>query len=515
MEDTPKFSTPEGNDDEEEGGVSSKPSNKEIIRGDETREQTVRRIVQSVFGSSKEGVKSGAREQASGGEESQPEDVAESRLSGESESVADLTPEQEVYVNRSLAEEHLEHPVTEGQPMPPVNDFLHRVVEGEQPSGAYESTIRDNDLGYTGEEHEPTVQGHTQIEREYASEQQQTPQYETPIRPVAEPLHQRARNYSEVASVSESESPVSTASAETTAPTSEDSSSREAGRSSASGPSFTSELAGHVAGQRHRSNKSHESTSSKRKNIEQRVVEMEADLKEQEDSIQKRSLEKRVRDRITSPKERIQPGRQESRLGLNKPEKAEHIGKMLVDSERAIKDEKRLEKERRVDTKERRKIRPFYPEDVRTMRREDLVRISARIRVGGASLKNMFENHLFGEGALRRLVEAHLKGQELTPLLRREILEKQLDYERDPLLRDRDRRSKDISASLLERMVSDDTSEIVQPNKNAGELPRPAAASSPQKEVPHQVMDFGLMGVSISVIIVLLIGLIIYLIFRR
>jgi hypothetical protein len=128
----------------------------------------------------------------------------------------------------------------------------------------------------------------------------------------------------------------------------------------------------------------------------------------------------------------LNPSNPESRLKLVKPERAGRIGKVLVDQERVSNG-----KTREITAGEKPSDLAATPDQAGSMLRTDLLRLSDKITVEGASLRHMYENHLFGEGALRRLVQAHLSGKELLPLVKREIIERQIDFERDPILRDK------------------------------------------------------------------------------
>ena len=70
------------------------------------------------------------------------------------------------------------------------------------------------------------------------------------------------------------------------------------------------------------------------------------------------------------------------------------------------------------------------------MSRPELLELSGKIEVEGTTLRNVYETHLIGEQALRRLVAEHLNGGDVARALRREIVEHEIDFERDPALRD-------------------------------------------------------------------------------
>ena len=68
--------------------------------------------------------------------------------------------------------------------------------------------------------------------------------------------------------------------------------------------------------------------------------------------------------------------------------------------------------------------------------RTELLRVAKEIKVGDFDLKDTFEKHLIGEKGLRRVVAEYLRGGDYKKTLRRELLEKEKDFERDPKLRD-------------------------------------------------------------------------------
>ena len=109
-----------------------------------------------------------------------------------------------------------------------------------------------------------------------------------------------------------------------------------------------------------------------------------------------------------------------------KPESAErkspeHIGHMLVVD---------------VEKSPERSSQPSTGKRIDTLSRAELFSLAETIIVDGSSLRQIYETHLVGERGLRRLVAEHLRGGDLKKALRREIIEREIDFERDPNLRD-------------------------------------------------------------------------------
>lgn len=71
-----------------------------------------------------------------------------------------------------------------------------------------------------------------------------------------------------------------------------------------------------------------------------------------------------------------------------------------------------------------------------TMKRSELIRLAEKIKVEDSNLREIFERHLVGEKGLKRIVAEYLRGGDFKKALRRELLEKEKDFERDPKLRD-------------------------------------------------------------------------------
>jgi len=72
---------------------------------------------------------------------------------------------------------------------------------------------------------------------------------------------------------------------------------------------------------------------------------------------------------------------------------------------------------------------------VQTLNRSELLALSETISVEGSTLKQIYETHLIGERGLRRLVAEHLRGGDIKKLIRREIVDHEIDFERDPAIR--------------------------------------------------------------------------------
>jgi hypothetical protein len=71
-----------------------------------------------------------------------------------------------------------------------------------------------------------------------------------------------------------------------------------------------------------------------------------------------------------------------------------------------------------------------------TMTRVELLSLASEIDIDGTNLKQVYESHLITELGLRRVISIYLRGGNVKRSLRRELVEREIDFERDPSLRD-------------------------------------------------------------------------------
>jgi hypothetical protein len=74
---------------------------------------------------------------------------------------------------------------------------------------------------------------------------------------------------------------------------------------------------------------------------------------------------------------------------------------------------------------------------VETMSRSELLDKAANVAVGATNLRRVYETHLVTEQGLRRLLVEHERGGDVQKILRRELVEKESSFERDPRMRNR------------------------------------------------------------------------------
>ena len=86
--------------------------------------------------------------------------------------------------------------------------------------------------------------------------------------------------------------------------------------------------------------------------------------------------------------------------------------------------------------------------------RADLLSLSEKIMVDGTSLRKVYETQLVSEKGLRRLVAEHLRGGNLARALKRELVEREIDFERDPIFRDKAHSDRDQAKSAKSAIAS-------------------------------------------------------------
>jgi hypothetical protein len=113
----------------------------------------------------------------------------------------------------------------------------------------------------------------------------------------------------------------------------------------------------------------------------------------------------------------------------------EHIGHTVVTAETRVAETIEL-KAPNLEAKKVEAEPPKIQKNIETLNRIELLKLSEKIIVDGTSLREIYETHLVSEKGLRRLVTEHLKGGNIKKALRREIIEREIDFERDPAMRD-------------------------------------------------------------------------------
>ncbi|MEO8104962.1 MAG: hypothetical protein ABI602_01360, partial [Candidatus Saccharibacteria bacterium] len=149
---------------------------------------------------------------------------------------------------------------------------------------------------------------------------------------------------------------------------------------------------------------------------------------------------------------------------------------------------------------------------VTTMPRAELLAVSEKVVIEGTTLRQIYETHLIGERGLRRLVAEHLGGGDIQRALRRELVEREIDYERDPVLRDRARASLTGGGKGALNSLVQQAGAVAVLEEQVIALEQTAARNLARQKLPkrtstHQVADVALVSaitILLAIIIVLL-----------
>lgn len=501
MEERPRFPlSPEEDDDEDDENDSEQAKKKRTLAdillesSEKSKRDVGKDIAKSIFESS----------------DTQHQKKQEQTRANE------LSPEEEELINKSIASDHLDHPITYDPPAESVTDFLEKVVDGVKPDNAFEATAEQYGFDDGDEEAKVLdpkpltineVPSHT-IEH-IGVNQSSNIEHPKDYIPSYQIINNVQRqSYDSGQKINE----VSTA-ANTTTNTARKT--KEAPATAALPSFLATDLASYILGKREGKKQTKEKLASNQNKIEKKVKVMERDLGQKELVLQQLSTENLNKKAYLSAPEKTQTATKESQVNLSKPKSAEHLGRVVVGIERP--------KEGKVVTKEKivkpNNLRQYYrPEYVRTMRRQELMAVSEKIIIEGASLKHMYDNGLFSERALRRLVTEYMKDRDIVPKLRREIIEKQIDYERDPLLRDhyhRDNDFNDGNKSVFEQMLEKveilkEITPTPKKQKDKNKIFENKPKSPPRSvKASNYIINFFL-----AIAIVILVGLIIYLLLK-
>jgi hypothetical protein len=223
------------------------------------------------------------------------------------------------------------------------------------------------------------------------------------------------------------------------------------------------------------------------------------------------------------------PAPEARQLHANQPA-SEHIGHMLLAAE-AKPAEQHLQQQKSVSeftrptsrTTERVEKGTELPavklaagQHIETLNRAELLSLSEKIVVDGSSLRQVYESHLIGERGLRRLVAEHLQGGDLKKALRQEVVEREIDFERDPAMRDLSHQAAIPSGggkTVLDNLLQKAAVNLPDSQEEAAFFKARNHYEAAQRQQQHQqrrLIDVGLVA-----IIATLMGLVIFLLLRH
>lgn len=150
---------------------------------------------------------------------------------------------------------------------------------------------------------------------------------------------------------------------------------------------------------------------------------------------------------------------------------------------------------------------------VETLSRVDLLELSSKIIIEGSSLRQAYETNLISEKALRRIVAEHLRGGDVRRALRRELVEHQIDFERDPQLRDRPAQASSNGGATLSDLLKQANVDSFGESE-VGLDSAKSRAAPPSNKRPTSMRRHGMDIVMLTTIVVLLI-VVVMLVFGR
>jgi hypothetical protein len=221
------------------------------------------------------------------------------------------------------------------------------------------------------------------------------------------------------------------------------------------GAAFLGGLVGYFIGRRRGRIKTERKLKPIQKKLEKQVEAMDRDIAFKEAYIAK-TARQRVHDRDRFQRLEQSSDRDQRRIEAleasqlhGKNPSPERIGHVIVAAQ-----EKPAERGERVEKPEKSEKPEPKPIDkhIETMGRAELLELSQAATVENTTLRQVYETHLVGEQGLRRLMSEYVRGGDVQEALREELLEHEIDFERDPMLRDRPRDMVSGGASASESL---------------------------------------------------------------
>ena len=185
----------------------------------------------------------------------------------------------------------------------------------------------------------------------------------------------------------------------------------------------------------------------------------------------------------------------------------EHIGHMIIAAESVTAESLASTPEATAKMSRR------SEQQVETLSRNELLTLSEKVIVEGSTLRQVYETNLISERGLRRLITEYLRGGDVVRAFRRELVEREIDFERDPKLRDAVRKnlkssggaSPTLQRLLAQAGVSTDDQSVQDIARARADQLREAKQES-KRESNRRIVDLSLItiiAVLLAVIIVL------------
>jgi hypothetical protein len=265
-------------------------------------------------------------------------------------------------------------------------------------------------------------------------------------------------------------------------------------------------IVGYLIGRRRGRIKTEKRLKPVQEKLEKQVAGLQSKLAEKETVIRQAVVAKRRQEALSLPPlERVDRARQSRAERRSTPVTVapERIGHVIIAAEtpRITRrpEVKKLVAEQALTAQKQ----------VETMGRQEILAVSEKIIIEGASLRQVYENNLITEKGLRRLIAENLKGGDMVRALRRELVEREIDFERDPMLRDRARTSmksgggKSALNSLLQQAATVPDAKTEKPQKTQSKAAAAKEAAVAKKMKKQKIADISLLATIITLLAII------------
>lgn len=163
-------------------------------------------------------------------------------------------------------------------------------------------------------------------------------------------------------------------------------------------------------------------------------------------------------------------------------------------------------------------VEPASGKRIDTMNRAELMELGEKIDIDGNNLRHIYETHLIGERGLRRLIIEHLRGGDLRKALRREVMEREMDFERDPVMRDLPLSASaaathDTGTPALEKLLKNADVSLADTGEKTAFFKAQAKYENTSAKRNHQQRR--LIDISLVVVIACLVGMAVFIYLRH
>jgi hypothetical protein len=154
---------------------------------------------------------------------------------------------------------------------------------------------------------------------------------------------------------------------------------------------------------------------------------------------------------------------------------------------------------------------PTRRESADALSRTELLEAGEAISVGATNLRRVYETNLITEQGLRRLISEHERGGDVRQSLRRELVEKEASFERDPRLRNRSIVGSLAAGGALQALPGSDNSPAGEPVAKNGDT-KTESETKPQSLPARSASSQAPAYVAVATLLVIIVALL-YLLF--